>query len=257
MKIALFVNNRLGVQISTWLKAQGEDLAAAVVHPENRRKNGPELMSLLNSSQTVIYSALELKEPDFPEKLQRHGVQLGISVFFGYLLPESVIRAIPRGIVNLHTSFLPYNRGAYPNVWPIVDGTPAGVSLHYVDRGVDTGDLIARLEVPVLPTDTGESLYRRLESAAVELFKKNWPAIRSGQAPREPQDPAAGTLHRVKDTDSLDRIDPEKLYKAKDLINILRARTFSGYSGAYFQAGEKKIYLSLKLSESIHDLSNS
>ena len=91
---------------------------------------------------------------------------------FGYILRPNFLRLIPRGCVNVHPALLPYNRGAYPNVWSIVDGSPAGVTIHFVDEGIDTGDIIAQAQVVIEPVDTGESLYRKLERGAVALFPK-------------------------------------------------------------------------------------
>ena len=108
--------------------------------------------------------------------------------------------------MNLHPSFLPYNRGANPNVWSIIDRTPAGVSLHYVDQGVDTGDLIAQHEVEVLPWDTGFTLYGKLEEAAVTLFQENWASIRRGAIPRHIQPSEAGTSHTTREVAQLDCI---------------------------------------------------
>ena len=150
-------------------------------------------------------------------------------------------------MVNLHPAYLPYNRGQYPNVWSIIEGTPAGVTLHYIDEGIDTGGIIARREVPVEPVDTGESLYRKLEATALELFRETWPLIKAGRAQCLPQDKQAGTYHRTRDIEAIDAIDQERDYKAGDLLNLLRARTFPPYKGAYFTADGKRVYLRLQL----------
>ena len=121
-------------------------------------------------------------------------------------LPKTLLDAFPAGCINLHTGYLPYNRGAYPNVWCIVEGTPAGVRLHYLDEGVDTGAIVARREVAVEPVDTGRSLFEKLEEAALRLFQETWPAIASGAAPRAAQNPSEGT-HRVADVARIDEID--------------------------------------------------
>jgi methionyl-tRNA formyltransferase len=144
---------------------------------------------------------------------------------------------------------LPYNRGAYPNVWSIVDDTPAGVSLHYVDEGIDKGDIVAQRRVPVAAADTGESLYRKLEEASLTLFRETWPAIRSGHAPRHPQNPSDGTSHRVRDVESIDEIDLDSPTTPRRLLNLLRARTFGEFPGAYFRDGDRRIYVRVQLSE--------
>jgi methionyl-tRNA formyltransferase len=71
--------------------------------------------------------------------------------------------------------------------------------------------------------------------------------IRQGNPPRMGQNRSWGTSHQSRDVQSLDEIDLEATYKAKDLINLIRARTFAPYRGAYFQCGGRKIYVSLQL----------
>src|SRR5205823_2904000 len=157
-----------------------------------------------------------------------------LSVLFDYILSGKFLALFPRGCLNLHPALLPYNRGEYPNVWSIVEGTPSGVTLHYIDEGIDTGDIIAQKAVPVDPVDTGETLYRKLEQASVVLFKETWPHVCAGRAPRIPQILTTGTQHKRRDVETIDEIDLNRSYIAGDLINILRSRTFPPYRGAYF-----------------------
>ena len=94
-------------------------------------------------------------------------------------------------------------------------------------------------------TDTGGTLYRKLEVAALELFRRTWPSINAGNATRRPQDAESGSSHRTADVRAIDELDLGRMYRAEDLINILRARTFPPYPGAYFLHNGKKIYLRL------------
>jgi methionyl-tRNA formyltransferase len=248
MRILFLGNNWAAMQALDWLRGHGEDIVGLVVHPEGGQRFGRELIANSRLETDRIFDGSKLREAETLQRIADLKPDIGISVYFGYLLKPEFLTIFPRGVINLHPSFLPFNRGAYPNVWPIIDHTPAGVSLHYIDEGVDTGDIIAQREVMVAPSDTAESLYRKLESECLELFSGTWPLIKSGTAPRIPQ-PAAGTIHRVKDAAMIDRIDPEKSYRAQDLIDLIRARTFPPYKGAYLDVNGKKIYLRLQLEE--------
>ena len=188
----------------------------------------------------------EVEEPATRDAIGALNAEMGISVLFGYILRRSILDLFTRECINIHPALLPYNRGAYPNVWSIVDGTPAGVTLHYIDEHVDTGDIIAQREVLVDAADTGGTLYGKLERAAEALFCETWPLVRSGKAPRIPQG-SGGTYHRVRDAELIDEIDLDRPYKAGDLINILRARSFPPHRGAYFRDGNRKVYIELSL----------
>jgi len=248
MRVVCFCNNWLGWQGLQWLRQQGEDVAAVVVHPPGRAKYADEIQAVASEAGAVVIDGSQLRGPEVVECIRSLKADIGVSILFGYILREPVLEIFPRGCVNLHPALLPFNRGANPNVWSMVEKTPAGVTLHYVDKGVDTGDVIAQEEVAVLATDTGASLYKRLERAGLKLLQDAWPSIRSGTAQRKPQT-GAGTLHKVRDLEGLDEIFLERSYRAEDLLNLLRARTFAPHAGAYFRDHGRKVYVRVELFE--------
>lgn len=121
-----------------------------------------------------------------------------VSHGYRHILGADVLERFPGRAINLHISYLPWNRGAHPNVWSVVEGTPSGVTVHHMDPGVDTGDIIGQRLIDLAPDDTLATSYDRLQSAVTELFGELWPAIKDGTAPREPQR-EGGSEHRVAD----------------------------------------------------------
>lgn len=123
-------------------------------------------------------------------------------VVYGHreILREPVLSWFPHRIVNLHISLLPWNRGADPNFWSWFDDTPKGVSLHFVDEGIDTGPVIAQREYHfwTSPTDTLATTYHRLQGHAIALFAQMWPVVRTGKAIAVRQR-GAFTYHRSAD----------------------------------------------------------
>ena len=247
MRILFLGNNWVGWQVVRWLCEQNEQIVGLVVHPPHKRKYGDEIIRSAQVSPEYIFDGSQLCQPDVLEAIKALRPHVGLSVLFGYILRPEFLDLFPAGVLNLHPAYLPYNRGAYPNVWSIVERTPAGVTLHYIDAGVDTGDIIAQRQVPVEFVDTGETLYRRLEEACVELFKDTWPLIRSGRATRVSQDEREGTYHCTRDVERIDAIDLDHTYTARELIDIIRARTFPPYPGTYLMHEGRKIYLRLQL----------
>lgn len=244
MRVAVFANNRVGLEALRWLKGGSDEVVALILHPEARAKHADEIRA--TCPDALHLDASRLAEADTIAALRATKPEIGASLYFGYILKAPTLSLFPRGVVNLHPSLLPWNKGQYPNVWSIVERTPAGVTLHYIDEGIDTGDIIARREVPVLPHDTGLTLYRRLEDAALDLFRETWPMIRAGEAPRLPQS-GGGSYHRTRDVERIDEIDLDRQYTARDLIDILRARTFPPYRGAFFKAQGRKVYVRIEL----------
>lgn len=132
--------------------------------------------------------------------------ELIVSYNCSHIIRQDVIDAVNGRLVNLHISFLPYNRGASPNVWSFLDGTPAGVTIHRINAGLDTGDILYQKQVKFDPCrETFGSSYNRLQAEIQELFKQHWQEIYDGNYVPKSQI-GVGTYHRAKDLEGLRRI---------------------------------------------------
>lgn len=172
-----------------------------------------------------------------------------VSCGYRHIVPEDIIEVPNEGCLNLHPSYLPYNRGANPNVWSIIEGTPAGVTLHYMDPGIDTGDIIARREVETDFSDTGKELYGKLENAQVELFQEAWPDVLTGDIATTSQSNASGTSHQTSDFEELCRLNPREEVEIKELLDRLRALTFPPYNNAEIEIDDRTYYVEVDINE--------
>jgi len=246
VKIFFMGNNWLGWRALAWLRERGADVVGLALHPAERRRHGDEILRTAQLPPEQIFDAASLRDPLVQRRVAALQADIGLSVLLGYILAPEFLAIFPRGVVNLHPALLPFNRGAHPNVWSIVEGTPAGATLHWIDSGVDTGDIIAQTPTEVAAEDTGETLYRKLEHASLDLLRQTWPAIEAGHAPRRRQE-GQGTSHRARDLERIDEIDLDRSYRARDLLDVLRARTFPPHKGAFFRAGGKRVYVRVGL----------
>jgi methionyl-tRNA formyltransferase len=246
MRVLLFGNNRIASQVAFCIRDHGDQIVGLVVHPPERRKFGEELVLTAGVPEELIFDGSKLREPTVLSSIASLRADIAVSVLFGYILRAELLRIFPMGCINLHPALLPFNRGANPNVWSIVENTPAGATLHYIDEGVDTGDIIAQQRVEIEPIDTGETLYGKLEQASVQLFQQSWPAVREGRCSRTPQSSGVAA-HKLRDVQQIDEIDLDRTYTGRELVNILRARTFPPFPGAYFRSGDRKVYMRLQL----------
>lgn len=172
---------------------------------------------------------------------------LVISGGFRYIVPESVLDVPDIGVVNMHGSYLPYNRGANTNVWPLIDGTPAGVSLHYMTAELDGGPIIDRRKVEKRPSDTAGSLLSRIEREAVQQFKQMWPAIRDDTVGRTSQDLNEGTYHSRSEFVDLWELDLDETATYRRVIDHLRALTHPPYNNAYFEVDGERYFVEVSI----------
>lgn len=155
----------------------------------------PELEAwMVDQGDTLRRLEEPLPDPSMPAERP----DLMVSYGYRHRVSAAWIAVLPWRIVNLHISYLPWNRGADPNLWSVLEGSPTGVSIHFVDAGLDTGDLIAQRQVAVLANDTLATSYARLSRALEDLFRDVWPDLRAGRALGHPQ-PDGGSVHRLRD----------------------------------------------------------
>ncbi len=120
--------------------------------------------------------------------------EVALVVAYGRILPPDVLAATRRGFVNVHASILPRYRGAAPITWAVVHGEKeTGISLMLLDEGMDTGDVLDIVRVPIDPDETAGELSERLSGVGAEVVRSKLPAFVRGELRRIPQDHALAT----------------------------------------------------------------
>ncbi|OIO38079.1 MAG: formyl transferase, partial [Candidatus Omnitrophica bacterium CG1_02_49_16] len=123
-------------------------------------------------------------------------------VSFGYrhILPLGVLQCYLKRAINIHISYLPWNRGADPNLWSFLEDTPKGVSIHYLTEKIDAGDILCQEEIRFGLEETLRSSYDRLVQNAMKLFMCYWPEVRGGHMKAVPQN-GRGSFHLKQDVE--------------------------------------------------------
>jgi methionyl-tRNA formyltransferase len=156
------------------------------------------LVDWLRDHGEPCLQTMDVVTPDMCE-----GIEFLISYGYRHIISKDVLDIFPDRAINLHISLLPWNRGADPNLWSFIDDTPKGVTIHYLDGGIDTGDIIAQDEVMFSdPKSTLQITYNQLHFILQRLFMEQWNNIKDGFCNREKQR-KGGTYHSSKDKDTL------------------------------------------------------
>jgi methionyl-tRNA formyltransferase len=155
----------------------------------------PSLAGYAQERGLAIHQPRSINDRDFFPVLERLRPDVLLSVFYDKILRPRLLELPGVAAVNLHFGLLPYNRGSLPIPWAIIDGNDPGVTMHYMDAGVDTGDVIGQLAVPAGDHETAFDVYERCTKAGVFLFERYFPLLLRGRAPRRAQD-AVGTYYR-------------------------------------------------------------
>lgn len=163
-----------------------------------------------NDNALVLYEWLKdkcevilYKERLNLEYVQKANPDLIVSYNYKYLIREDVIDYMKGKIINLHISYLPWNRGSSPNFWSFYDNTPKGVTIHQISAGLDEGKILYQKECEFNPyEETFVTSYEKLNETIVELFKENWEEIKTGTYELKSQD-GNGSYHTMRDFNEL------------------------------------------------------
>ena len=173
---------------------------------------------------------------------------LGVSVRFNKIIKENIINSFRLGIVNTHGGILPEYRGSYCNINAILnDEKEYGVTLHYIQPGVDDGDIVDIKTVPINSDSTGLDLYKESERLCYELIASNLDVLLQGTNKRTSQEELIKAGHIC------NTYRREETIRSKDLSEIsitdeLWLRTVRAFDSpyhepAYIRIGDEKVYV--------------
>jgi methionyl-tRNA formyltransferase len=246
-KIALFANGNVGLAVAKYLASSGDEVKILYLsnqYPESDHKIRVALSGIKDLK--IARGDIRLDLASNLELIKETKVDALITVYWPFILPNQVLDLIELTL-NFHPALLPTNRGWYPHVHNILNGSLAGVTLHKLSERADEGDVWAQKEVTTYPWDCAGDLYNRLQEEITELFIEKWPSISNNLIAAIPQGVENQSYHSKKEIEGLDRIDLDQLYTGSQFLNLLRARTFGPRGFAFFESGEDKIYIKIDL----------
>lgn len=171
-----------------------EHIILAVVTQPDRPKGRGKLVQytpvkeLALEHNIAVYQPNKVKEEGFLNILEDLNPDVIVVAAFGQIIPKAILELPQYGCINVHASLLPKYRGAAPIQWSIIDGEDkTGITIMHMDVGIDTGDMIMSIEVPIEPKETGGSLYDKLALCGGDLLLKALEAIENGTATGEKQ----------------------------------------------------------------------
>lgn len=200
MRIAFFGSPDYAVpSLRALLDLADVEVAAVVTQPDRRRgrssrPRGTPVKELAAEAEVKTILQPERVRRDTTEALTGLGIEAGVVAASGHILPQHLLDALPRGLLNVHASLLPRHRGASPVAAAIIAGdAEAGVTLMRVVREVDAGPVVASRATPIRPLDTTGTLTDRLADLGAALLAETLPAWLRGELTEEPQDEARAT----------------------------------------------------------------
>lgn len=160
---------------------------------------GPDTSPLLHWLRQQEGLVIQTDQKITSEFVEANKATFIVSYGYRYKITREVLDSVSGHAVNLHVSYLPWNRGADPNFWSFIENTPKGVTIHYVDEGFDTGDIIVQKPVEFsADAETLATSYQKLQNEIQNLFKDHWNSLKAGTCARQKQ-PTEGTSHRTRD----------------------------------------------------------
>src|ERR1022692_2011420 len=223
----------------------GFNVQLVITQPDRPKGRGLEL-AVSPIKQRALQSGLPIAQPESIKNNDAFRAQLAalkpdaiIVVGYGRIIPQWMLDLAPLGNLNLHASLLPKYRGAAPIQWAIARGeTVTGVTTMKLDAGLDTGDILLQLEIPIAPNDTAETLAPKLAAVGSDLTVETLLGLQSGRVHPRRQDQVEATLAPIlrKEDGLVDFSRP-----ATEILNRLRG--FQPWPGAYSKIRGKNLQI--------------
>jgi len=266
MRIVFFGTPAFAVPALTALLHSDEEVIAVVTQPDKRKGRdrlpaaSPVKERALQNNCRVLQPST-LKDPSFHEEIFIMKPEIIIVVAYGKILPPGILKLPPRGCINVHASLLPKYRGAAPVQWAIINGEKkTGITIMYMDEGLDTGDILLQEETTIEDDDTAETLGKRLADLGAALLMKTIQKIKDHSLQRIPQTGTPNYAPPLKKEDgkitwSKTAVEISNMvhgmypwpcaycYLKNERIKITRVRASrgSGIAGRIEQAGEELV----------------
>src|SRR5881397_1729603 len=202
MRIVFIGSGEIGVPTLRALLDSEHEVVAVVSQPDKpvgreQRIEPPPLKEEVAKTRIPILQPAQIKDQQATEEIRDFAPDVIVVVAYGQILPRAVLE-IPRlACLNLHASLLPRWRGAAPIQAAIASGDrETGITVMYMDEGLDTGDILLQRTIDIRSDDTGGSLHDRLAQIASDALLESLRMLAKGTAPRIPQDTTVATYAR-------------------------------------------------------------
>jgi methionyl-tRNA formyltransferase len=200
MRIIFIGTGEIGLPALQKLReSNAHELVAVVTQPDrpagrDQKLRAPAVKTALAETSIPVLQPMRIRQEEVVRQLRAFSADLFVVMAYGQILPRSVL-GIPRiACLNLHASLLPRHRGAAPIQAAIAAGDgETGITVMYMDEGLDTGDILLQSRLTISTDETGGSLHDRLAQLAPEALAQALDQLSQGTAPRQPQDPASAT----------------------------------------------------------------
>jgi len=194
MRIALFGQAAFGADVLKGLLGHAHEVPGAFCPPDRGARPDP-LKEAAQAAGAPVFQPVHLRDPEAYEAMVSLQADLGVLAFVTDIIPPGVFNAPKLGSICYHPSLLPRHRGSSAINWAVINGeTHSGLTIFWVDQGIDTGDLLLQKTVEIGPSETtGEVYFNKLYPLGVAALLEAVELVAQGQAPRIPQDHSQGT----------------------------------------------------------------
>ena len=235
MRVVFIGTGQIGLPVLRWLLESAEhDLVGVVTQPDKpvgrtQRIKAPPIKAALSDKTIPVLQPPKIKSGDAVARIEELEPDVIVVIAYGQILPRSVLEIPRKACLNLHASLLPKYRGAAPIQGAIVAGErQTGITVMYMDEGLDTGDILLQHRIAIAPDETGGSLHGRLAELAPAALQDALTQLQSGTAPRTPQDAAAASY-----APKLEREDGRIDWREAATAIERKIRAFDPWPGAF------------------------
>ena len=221
-------------------------MLAVVVGPNVMEASATAIARQFDPRPPIIRTARPDLDQDVMDWMQTGAIDLLLSCFFEYRIRPPLLSAARLGGINIHPSVLPHNGGFHTSFWGLVENTPLGATLHWLDEALDSGAVIAQKSFADDGVMTAAEVRARQRSLCVELFEENIDAVLAGRLSRGTGQ--TGTYHRRTDILAATTFADSEMLTLERLMRLGRATNHAAHGLIVRTKNDEKFLLRISVS---------
>ncbi len=234
-----FVHDDVGYKIIKFILSNYPEDIKIIFYKKINKNFQKELKNKLPNAKYLLWK--NKNEKKFINLIKSLNCKLIFLLWWPNIISLKLIQSTTNGCINIHPGYLPFFKGKDPNFWSILFNGPFGVSIHYVNKFIDSGPIIFREKINNFEYDkNAKDLYNISKIQIINLFKRKYKFLRNTKKKLKTIKNISTNINYRKDMVKKSRIDLKKKYTAEYLINLMRAKTFPPHNGVIFRKNKKK-----------------
>ena len=219
---------------------------SAIICLKRNKNNINPLKKLLDKKTQIFFNGFPHKSNKIINFILRENIKMALCLGFPNLIRLSFLKLFKEGVLNFHPAYLPYNKGSHSAFWAIMNNTPYGASMHFMNGKFDSGEIVDRIKCKIDIQATADKVFEDSRKTCVKLIKKNIKNIYNNNFSKIKN--RSSVIYFKKDISKFVNLNISQSLSVKKLWSLLRAVHYKD-NGIFLKINDKKFKITSNIKE--------